>query len=258
MSFALELAGKYGWEKVVTTSKKHPFGTIMKFRDGRMFRYSQANGAILAGRLASSRPISHASHDGDLVLAAAVAIGGTVITLTNAAKPIVVDQFAEGLVFVNDDGNGPGGEGTLYRIKSNEVATTTGTLTIVIDEEDGVQSEALLTADSNLGLIENEFAEANLWDVDAIDGIPIGWAQVNVADNEFFWLCTHGPTMAIFDTDDNSVRGFGVIPSPTGGVDGAVRGYDLAATTSVQNLIIGRAMVVSVDAELTPVFALID
>ena len=259
MAFPTRIYGKYGWEKVVTTSKKHPFGTIMEFRDGRLFRYAQANGAILAGRLASSRPISNAAHDGDLVLAAAVAIGGTTVTLTNASAAVVVDQFNDGLLFVNDDGtSNPAGEGTLYRVKTSSVATTTGTITIVIDEEEGIQSEALLTADSQLGLIENEWAEANLWDVDAIDGIPTGWAQVNVADNEFLWLCTHGPTMALYDSDDNSVRGFGVIPSPTGGVDGSVRGFDLGGTTAVQNMIIGRAMVVSVDTELQPVFALID
>ena len=93
---------------------------------------------------------------------------------------------------------------------------------------------------------------------EALDGIPFGGAKGNGADNEFCWLCIHGPTMALFDGDDNAVRGFGVIPSPTGGVDGAVRGYDLGGTTVVQNLIVGRAMVVSVDAELIPVFALID
>ena len=256
MSFPLSIAGKYGWEKLTTTGKKHQLGTIMEFRDGRKFRYCFSNGAVGAGRLMSGRPISNASHDANLVLAAAVALGGVTITITNAAAPVVVDQFNDGLVFVNDDGAGPGGEGMLYRIKTSSVATTTGTITIVIDEEDGVAGEALVVADSQFGLIENEYGEANIWDAGTIDGLPIGWTQVDVADNVFFWTCTHGPTMALYDADDNSVRGRTVIPSVS--KDGCVRGYDLAATTVVDNGLLGFAMVVSVDDELLPIFATID
>jgi len=256
MAFPLSVAGKYGWEKLTTTGKKHQLGTIMEFRDGRKFRYCFSNGAVASGRLVSGRPISHAGHDSDQVLAAAVALGGTTITITNSDAAVVVDQFNDGLLYINDDGSGPGGEGMLYRVKTSSVATTTGTITFVIDEEDGVAGEALVVADSQFGMIENEYGEANIWDASAIDGIPVGWTQAPVADNEYFWACTHGPTMALYDADDNSVRGRSVIPSVS--VDGAVRGYDLASASTTDNQIIGFAMVVSVDNELFPIFATID
>ena len=258
MSFPLSIAGKYGWEKLTTTGKKHQLGTVMEFRDGRKFRYCFSNGAVGAGRLMSGRPISNAAHDGNMVVATGAVVGvKDGIVITNAAAPIVVDLFADGLMFINDDGSGPGGEGTLYRVKSHSVATTTGAITVVLDEEDGIQGEPLVAGTSEVGFIENEYGEANIWDAGSIDGVPIGWTCVDVADNVFFWTCTHGPTMALYDQDDNSVRGRPVIASTS--IDGCIRAYDTATTTTnTLNQVVGTAMVVSVDDELQPIFATID
>jgi len=256
MAFPTRVYGKFGDEKKTPSTKSFKFGTVLELPDGRLFRYCQANGALSSGRLVTGRALSHADHDGDLVLPTSASLGDTTITVTNSGAAVVVNQFNDGLLFVNDDGSGPAGEGMFYRIKTSSVAGTTAAITIVLDEQDGIQGEALTAGTTQLGLIENEYSEVNLWDADAIDGVPVGWTQAPVADNDYFWACTHGPTMALYDSDDNSVRGRSVIPSTS--VDGAIRGYDLASGATIDNQTIGFAMVISVDTELMPVFAAID
>ena len=50
MSFPQTIMGKWGWEQVVTTAKKHKLGTIMQIAD-TFYTYASAGEAVLAGQL---------------------------------------------------------------------------------------------------------------------------------------------------------------------------------------------------------------
>ena len=253
MSFPTRIYGKPGWEKqTYTAAKGRKLGTIMELPDGRLFRFAFSGEAIAtSGNLLMQKDISNASHDTDLVVTAAVALGGTTVALTNAGAPVTKDQFADGYLYIND----AAAEGQMYIVKANGAATTTGAISVTLDEEDGIQGTALTTS-SEVGLRENLYKDVEIWDANDIDGIPVGWNVTPVGDNEYFWCQVHGVVAALFDSDDNAVLGRSVIPSPS--VDGAVRSYDAAATTTVINQIVGHAMVASVDTERTLVFATIE
>lgn len=254
MAFPTRIYGKFGWEKVVSTSKKHKLGTLMELPDGRLFRYALANGAIGAGHLVMEQDVDSTAHDTDLAVASAAAVGDTTVTLTNATAAIAKDLFQDGILYIND----VAGEGHLYVVKSHPAATTTGSLVVTLDEESGI-AEALTTS-SQAGLRESIHQDVEDWDANDIDGIPAGVAPTEVADNEHFWLQTHGRAAVLVSTTAPGAAvtlGRPVIPSTA--VDGAVTGYVITqTTTTITNQVVGHAMVAGVDTEYTPVFLTIE
>lgn len=245
----------YGAEKVTSTSLigGNPIGTVLVLPDGRKFRHAHANGAISAGNLCMEDDISNASHDTDLAVTA-TAIGSRTVNITNAGVGMTKDQFSGGFLYVNDEGADAAGQGMIYKVEGHPAATTTEAIDVRLEEP---WAEEALTTNSQVGLRKSTWEDVEAWDASDIDGIPLGVAPVNVADNEYFWLQVHGEACVLYDSDDNSTLGRPVIPSVS--VDGAVRGYDTSATTTVQiNQIVGHAMVTSVDTESTPVFLTIE
>ena len=241
---------KHGMEKNNETTKRHKIGTIGETADGRRFRYAFSSAAILPGTLVMEKAITHAGHDTDMVVPAAIASGSTSFTITNNGAAFAEDALADGYFYVNDNA----GQGQTYVIKSNAAAGTTAALVLKLEEDDGI--DTALTTASQVGLRTTPYRDCLTWDADAIVGIPIGWAVCSVADNEYFWCQTHGPVAVLYDADDNGVVGSVVIASPS--VDGAVRGYDLASGATVAQDVVGRAMIASVDAEYCLIFAIIE
>ena len=84
MAFPNRIYGVYGDEKVVQTAKRQKHGTLMELPDGSLYRYCETGEAIGAGNLAQT-PLAIANHDMDLVVAASVVVGATVITATLGA-----------------------------------------------------------------------------------------------------------------------------------------------------------------------------
>ena len=152
MSFPVTKQGTPGFEKEMTSGKKHRIGTRMELPDGRVFYYGKSGAAITAGKIAMMAVIDHADHIKDLAVAAAVAVGGNQITVTNQSSAITgtgrytgdfttSGTYEDGYIFVND----AAGEGQVWQIMEHSSATTSGTLTIDLYPNDSVTT-ALTTS----------------------------------------------------------------------------------------------------------------
>ena len=231
MAFPYTIYGKFGWEKVVSTTKKHKLGTRMELPDGRVLYYALANGAIGAGQLAMQLNHHSAGHIKDRALIASAALGATRVLIKSSKATVIADYYADGFMYVNDMGTGVSkGEGYVYRIKSHVKTPgthTSATITLILDEEDGIQEEALASTLTEIGLRANPFRDVELWDASDIDGRPAGVPNVDVANNEYFWCQTWGPASVL--TEGTVVLGKVVVPAASkigtvahGVIDGAV------------------------------------
>lgn len=223
MAFPHTIFGKFGMEKVVTSSKKHKLGTRMELPDGRVFYYAFSSGTIGAGKLAMQANHVNVKHIKDLSVLAAAATGATTITYQHTGGTLTANILNDGMVIVND----VDGEGVVYVIKSHSAlaATAASTATLVLEEDDGI-AEAL-TTNSQIGLRTNKFLDAELWDASDIDGIALGVAPVEVVDNRYFWCQTWGSVALL--TEGTLILGNVVVPTASkiggvahGVVDGAV------------------------------------
>ena len=212
MSFPQTIMGKYGQEKVTTSSQKLKLGTRMQIFD-REFVYVQAGEAITAGVLVDGKA-GTAAHQVDLAVAAASA-GATTITLTGSLT-ITKDQYKDGYIIFNDVNE----EGHMYRVKSNTAVSSATGCVITLDEEDGLVTA--ITTSQEVGLYENPHKEVEIHDYDDIDHAPLGWACVDIADTYYGWLCDKGFTTALID----GTPGIGAQLVVSQSVNGAVEVLD--------------------------------
>ena len=84
MAFPQTLMGKFGWEKVTSTSQKQKLGTRMQIAD-REFVYASTGEDIIAGNLVMGKA-GTAAHQVDLAVSAASA-GGTTCLLYTSPSP---------------------------------------------------------------------------------------------------------------------------------------------------------------------------
>ncbi len=226
MAFPLSIYGKFGWEKVVTSAKKQKLGTRMELPDGRVFYYSFSIGAIGTGQLVQQAPLVTATHVRGRAVAAAAALGATAITITNSGLALTINQYADGVIFVSD----ATAEGHMYVIKSHAAAVSAATVKFILDEEDGIQDEALSTT-SKVGLRRNKFIEVQKYDSNTgTSGICLGAAPVEVADNRYFW-CQSWGDLPVFAIAATTVAGAKVRAMATGTVDGGVRNFKTSIGT---------------------------
>ena len=241
--------GNYGDEKATSTSEVFgiPLGTRMILPDGRVFYYAFSQGAIGAGQLCMM-VAGVANHDGDNAIAAAAAVGATEISVTIGSTLTTKDYYKEGYLFVNDEA----GEGHMYKIRSHPAIASDGTGTFRLYDGDGI-AVALTTA-SQVGLMANEYANAEVYDADDIDGQPIGVGVTAIADTAYCWLQTWGPC-AVLQAAVLGVLGKTVVPDGT--TDGAVQVSALTEATpntGADQPIVGITMlIVPVAGESQPV-----
>jgi len=217
--------GNYGDEKKTSTSDMYGFalGTSMELPDGSVYKYSTAGETIGAGELCM-QAAGVGNHDMDLVTPAIVAIGSSTITVTLGATEATANQYKDGYIYVND----ADGEGHIYRIKSNPAADSGANLTVTLANGETV-AEALSTS-SLTGLMANAYSAVELWDVNDIDGIPVGVAATEIASGSYGWLqawgyaaCLSGATVPVL--------GSAVMPADTAADDGSVEVRDPATAT---------------------------
>lgn len=224
MAFPLTVYGKFGWEKVVTSGKKHKLGTRMELPDGRVFYYGFTNGAIGAGEVVMQKDVVTATHEKGRAVAAAVA-GTRAVVVTNTGASLAKDKYADGILFVSDGT----AEGHVYIIKSHLAAATTATFKLILDEEDGIQDEAFTTA-TKVGLRQNKFLDCEKFDSNDIDGIPLGVAPVEVADDRYFWCQCWGS--AAVKTHGTLIKGNLAHVRGTTATDGVVIPFPSITATS--------------------------
>jgi len=246
MSFPVSKQGAPGFDKEMTSGKKHRIGTRMQFPDGRVFYYGKSAEAITAGKVTMMNATDHADHIKDLAVAAAVAVGGNQITVTNASSAITGTgrytgdfttggTYEDGYIFVND----AAGEGQVFQIMEHSSATTSGTLTIDLYPNDSVRTA--LTTSSEVGLAENIMAAVNIFDINDIDGPVCGVPTCDQTSAYYGWYQTAGPCAVL--TDGTVVVGKNVM---TGSADGTAA---VMADDSSAEFLVGGVMNVAATGE---------
>ena len=181
----------WGREKVGTTTRReHPLGQLGLTPDGRMHRWGFSDGAIGAGNLLAQKAPT-TTHDMGLAIQAAAAVGDQSIAVTLEAGAATLNQYEDGKIYINDGA----GEGHIYHIKSNPVAAASATLRVVLQDGDVVR-EALTTATSKAGLIENTYKDFVVHPTTTV-GAALGFANDEIADNEYNWICSRGEVAAL-------------------------------------------------------------
>mgnify|MGYP004449953501 FL=1 len=249
MAFPGFVNGHHGMEKESTTSKKRRLGTKLVLPDGRVFFYGYTGEAVTAGKVTMVAATA-SGHIKDLAVAAAVsadASGIGAITVTNATTAISgseyytenrgdVGDYEDGYIFVND----AAGEGQCWPIWRHSAATSSGTLTIDLFENDFVRTA--LTTSSEVGLAKNPYAAVELWDVNDIDGVIAGIPNRDIASGSYGWLQTAGPAAVL--TNGTVVVGKNVMTGST--TDGSV---DVIADDSSAEFLIGGVINVAATTE---------
>ena len=236
MAFPQTIMGKWGWEQVTTTAKKHKLGTIMQIADTE-YRYALSGGTLIAGQLHESSAVE-AAEDDDLVVATTGSVGGTTIGITFGGA-VTKDEYADGFLISNVDASAA--LGWRYRIKSHPAGTTN--VTVTIDHEDGFVTE-WLAGTAIAGAFKSPWNSIVVSATTAV-GSAVGVTVCDIANGSYGWVQTKGP--ALCQVQGTISRGLGLMRS--NGTAGAVELND----GSLQNIgALGRTA--SVDGQFHSVF----
>jgi hypothetical protein len=247
MSFPVSKQGAPGFDKEMTSGKKHRIGTRMQFPDGRVFYYGVAAEAITAGKVTMMNATNHADHITDLAIPAAYAAGVSQITITNSGAAVTgtgrytgdfttLGTYEDGYVFVND----AAGEGQTWQIMDHSSAGASATITVDFYPNDTVRTA--LTTSSQVGIAENIMAAVNAWDVNDIDGPVCGVPTCDQTSGYYGWYQTAGPCAVL--TNGTVVLGKNVMTGST--TDGSV---DVMADDSSAEFLIGGVINVAATTE---------
>lgn len=215
-------------------SRGRTLGTRMFFDDGRVYRWHRAGTVSIVTAALSQQLLNDANFD-ELVVPSAVAVGATVVTITNGATTVAADLFADGWLNVEDDT----GEGHVYSIRSN-AAESAGSTNFDITLKEPVvvawtTATTVLLYASPYGrtIIHPSPATAMLTGVTPRAITTLLWG----------WLQTDGPASCI--TQGTVVINEGVIDSAS--ADGAVA--PTASTAAGEENYVGIVMEVAATTE---------
>ena len=186
MSFPQTIMGKWGWEQVTTTAKKHKLGSIMQIAN-TFYIYASAGEAVLAGQLMESAGIIAAEND-DLAVATTAA-GATAVTVTMGAA-VDLNEYADSFMYVNAGGGA--GAGFRYRVKSHPAGTA---IAVTLDHEDGLIT-ALTNGTDVVGFAKptsSGVLQSNTTSVGACVGVTIN----DIASGSYGWLQFNGPGVCL-------------------------------------------------------------
>ena len=192
--------GDYGDEKVTGTTKLHPFGTRMLVPDGRVFKYGgiSSAGAVGAGNIVQASA-TIAGHDMDLVITAAVAVGGKSITVTTTATDAAKDLYADGFVYINDGA----GEGHMYKIAGHAAHDYSEDADLTLNFADGDTVAEAITTASLAGLMLSPYSNMVISTAGAHGartGIVTGVCATGMAASYYGWFQTWGLAAVLCDT----------------------------------------------------------
>jgi hypothetical protein len=223
---------------------EHDLGQEIALTDGRVFRYAKAGGSnISAGKLQLA-PAPKTNHH-NVAWASGGAINTNKVTVTLGATAAVADEYAEGLLVVND----ATGEGTSYQISGHPAAGSGATLEVTVF---GSIHTALVTG-SEMTLVHNRYR--GVVEGTSQTQIPAGVPLVNIAANNYGWLQVRGVAPVLADTAIAVGSAVAAGTSTAGAVeleDWAVNATD--ATRLQVEFHVGYAIVAGVDTEYRPIF----
>src|SRR3990167_1572884 len=108
-------------------------GTKIVTSDGRAFRYVKAGATALVPGKLQDGPATVANHT-NIAVASAAAAGATTVTVTLGATAATANQYANGVLAVND----VDGEGYTYSIKSHPAADSQASLVLTLDDNEPI------------------------------------------------------------------------------------------------------------------------
>ena len=212
----------------------HDLGAIAYDTAGRKFRYAKAGAVDLVAGNALQGPV-WPTDQVNLAVAADVAAGATVVTVTNGgANAVVVNQFQGGLLVIETTP----GNGYAYTVKSNSLAATGATITVTLF--DAVQV-ALTAAGSKVSLHENQYNGVIQAPITTLTGIPVGVATYIIKATQFGWIGCKGPFSTLTKSTPATCSDVIMPGSAAGAV--VVAGYATGTT------VVGRMRQLGVDGK---------
>jgi hypothetical protein len=217
-----------------------PLGSKAVTSDGRIFRYCKVGAtALVPGKLYDGN-VTVANHQ-NLAVTAVAAIGATSVTCTLGATAATANQYANGILVVNDET----GQGHSYLIKSNPAANLSASIVITL-------SDPLIVAldtTSEVSLMLNPYQGLTLHIAGTETGIPVGVGVTPVTALYYGWIQTRGMVSCLSDAT----------PATVGAAVAASTTTDGSTTLGTGVLCpIGYAPILQVSTEYTPIFLTID
>jgi len=169
----------------ISETAKEAVGTMRRDLHGNIYRYAKAGGTALSPGKNTTSPSTNADWE-NIAVAAAVAVGGKTVTLTNTAvgaDVLAENYFKGGQLQIND----AAGEGHWYRINYSSALTATST-TVTIGIEDGIR--VALTTSSEGTLLPSPYM-ATILSATATNQ-PTGTPLVDVTAAYYYWSQTRG------------------------------------------------------------------
>ena len=220
-------------------SPAHNLGEAVYLADQRVFRYAKSALGSTKGHLQTGP--AHDTALDNLTVNAAVAAGGTEVSITPGATTAVAGVFDEGYMIVNDND----GEGQSYKIRHNPaIASTTAFLLELFDP-----ISVALTTSSQVCLVHNTYS--NVIEATSVTAQPAGVPLVTLTALYYGWLQTKGIVSVLCGT--TGTLGALGMAAATGAVT------DMTDVTAPETEYwVGRFIVAGVSTEYRPFFLMID
>ena len=194
MSFPDFITGEAGWEKVVTSSKRHALGTKMVIRD-RTFRYVEAAGTEIGEGLLVGQQAAVTTQDDALAVATTASAGATSVSITlGGTNALLKNEYQDGYIFNN---TAAGTAALMYRVESHALAAASATVTIYLDEPDGLVN-AWTAGTDVVGLIGSPWKDVVVAPTTTL-GMTVGLTCNTITASYYGWVQTAGPALALVD-----------------------------------------------------------
>lgn len=213
----------------ISDVQKLDLGTYIRLNDGRAFVYGRAGANTLApGKINQSA----APDQEDQAVTVTAAVGAQQVTFTTDSATITANQYAGGILYVNDDT----GEPQAYTIKSHGASTTTGPATFYLYET----IRTAITAGAGTVSAVKHPCDGLIVAPTTLTNVPAGVNPVSVTANYYGWFQVKGPCPVL--TNSTVVVGNNVVTGT--GVAGAV-----TASSGDVLPVVGVVMQVNADTE---------
>lgn len=219
-----------------SSTQQMPLGTKVSTTDGREFRYCKAGATALVAGKVYDGPANVANHTN--IACAAAAAGATSITVTLGATAATANQYAGGVIVIND----VDGQGFTYTIKSHPAADASASLVLTLDDDEPVVTA--LTTSSQATLVPNQY-NGVIIHAATETGVPVGVAHTQITAGQYGFIQTRGPVSMLINA--TTAIGQSVAASDTTSDGGGEIGDGILP-------VIGYAIAAGVATEYNPVF----
>jgi len=224
------------WEE--SANALHTVGAYVETADGRGFRYSKVGvTATVAGKVYQSSALdaTNLQPSGGLTPSANVAIGGTVITVSDSIT-LTANQLAGGYLSVCVTP----GQGYVYKIEGNTAVTSAAGAVITLADP----LQIAITTASNFIVAKHPY-NGIVVEPGTPTGVIVGVAPRVTTAAYYGWLQTYGPASVLF-------TGTGVAGKAVGSLTGGTAGS--AAPAIAATNIIGYHMATGISGEYSLIY----